>query len=166
MSKILTPEQQNFRNAMAKLAAAVNIITTHGKAGTCGITATAVCSITDTPPTVLVCVNRNSQMNSVFQQNKQVCINILSAEQEELAYHFAGMRDSAMEERFKMEIWKTKDEPHHAPALIGSLANLHGKITTIHEVGTHSLFLVTLDKIDVHEGTGLVYFDRVFYKLS
>lgn len=162
MSKTLTQGQQNFRNAMSKMAAAVNIITTHGEAGTCGITATAVCSITDTPPTVLVCVNRNSQMNPVFQQNKQVCINVLSAEQKELACHFAGMRDSSMEDRFKMDIWKAKCEPGHAPALVGSLSNLHGKITTVHEVGTHSLFLVTLDQIDVHEGQGLVYFNRTF----
>ena len=82
IAETLTPEQQNFRNAMSKLAAAVNIVTTQGEAGTCGITATAVCSITDTPPTVLVCVNRNSQMNTVFKQNKQVCINVLSAEQQ------------------------------------------------------------------------------------
>ena len=42
---MLSPVQQEFRNAMAKLAAAVNIITTNGEAGKCGITATAVCSI-------------------------------------------------------------------------------------------------------------------------
>ncbi|MGY6772986.1 4-hydroxyphenylacetate 3-monooxygenase, reductase component [Gallibacterium sp. ZY190522] len=161
-AEILTLEQQNFRNAMSKLAAAVNIITTQGEAGTCGITATAVCSITDTPPTVLVCVNRNSQMNAVFKQNKQVCINILSAEQQELACHFAGMRESSMEDRFNMDIWKEKHELYHAPALIGSLANLHGTITMIHEVGTHSLFFVTLETIDVNEGKGLVYFNRGF----
>ncbi|MFC0309125.1 4-hydroxyphenylacetate 3-monooxygenase, reductase component [Gallibacterium trehalosifermentans] len=158
----LTPAQQNFRNAMAQMAAAVNIVTTYGSAGTCGLTATAVCSITDTPPTVLVCVNRNSQMNEVFQQNKQVCINVLSAEQEELAYHFAGMRESSMEERFRMEVWQEKDELEHAPALVGSLANLHGRITAVHDVGTHSLFFVTIDKIDIHEGAGLVYFNRTF----
>ena len=162
IAETLTPEQQNFRNAMSKLAAAVNIVTTQGEAGTCGITATAVCSITDTPPTVLVCVNRNSQMNTVFKQNKQVCINVLSVEQQELACHFAGMRESSMEERFNMEIWQEKHEPHHAPALIGSLVNLHGTITTIHEVGTHSLFFVTLDKIDVYDGNGLIYFNRGF----
>lgn len=57
-----------FRDAMASLGAAVNIVTTDGPEGRCGITATAVCSVTDTPPTLMVCVNRNSTMNAVFKR--------------------------------------------------------------------------------------------------
>ncbi|PVM08929.1 4-hydroxyphenylacetate 3-monooxygenase, partial [Salmonella enterica subsp. enterica serovar Anatum] len=48
-------QRLRFRDAMASLAAAVNIVTTAGHAGRCGITATAVCSVTDTPPSVMVC---------------------------------------------------------------------------------------------------------------
>ena len=43
--------RQEFRDAMARLGAAVNIITTDGVAGKGGITATAVCSVTDDPAT-------------------------------------------------------------------------------------------------------------------
>ena len=60
-------QRLRFRDAMASLSAAVNIVTTDGPAGRCGITATAVCSVTDTPPTLLVCINRNSAMNPAFQ---------------------------------------------------------------------------------------------------
>ncbi|OZT82212.1 4-hydroxyphenylacetate 3-monooxygenase reductase subunit, partial [Vibrio sp. 03_296] len=59
--------QQDFRDAMSKLAAAVNIVTTGGVAGTVGITATAVCSVSDSPATVLACVNRNSASNAIFK---------------------------------------------------------------------------------------------------
>jgi flavin reductase (NADH) len=41
-------QRLRFRDAMASLSAAVNIITTEGDAGRCGITAT-VCPVTDTP---------------------------------------------------------------------------------------------------------------------
>ncbi len=57
-----------FRNAMARLGAAANVITSNGPAGRCGITATAVCSVSDTPPTLLVCLNRSSAMNQVFKR--------------------------------------------------------------------------------------------------
>lgn len=60
-------ERLRFRDAMASLSAAVNVVTTEGDAGRCGITATAVCSVTDTPPSVMVCINANSAMNPVFQ---------------------------------------------------------------------------------------------------
>jgi hypothetical protein len=43
-----------FRNAMALLGGAVSVITTDGPAGRFGFTASAVCSVTDSPPTLLV----------------------------------------------------------------------------------------------------------------
>lgn len=42
-------DQQTFRDAMSCMGAAVNIITTDGPAGRAGFTASAVCSVTDTP---------------------------------------------------------------------------------------------------------------------
>ena len=162
---MLSPVQQEFRNAMAKLAAAVNIITTNGEAGKCGITATAVCSITDSPPTLMVCINQNSEMNAVFQQNKQLCVNILTAEQEELAKHFAGFMGSRMEERFEWDIWHAAQGSYDPPMLKEAIANLKGNIVDIRNVGTHSLFLVELDHIHVQEGAGLVYFNRAFHRL-
>ncbi len=87
----LDEQRLRFRDAMASLSAAVNVVTTAGEAGRCGITATAVCSVTDTPPSVMVCINANSAMNPVFQGNGKLCINVLNHEQEIMARHFAGM---------------------------------------------------------------------------
>lgn len=44
-----TLDVQTFRDAMACVGAAVNIITTDGPAGQAGFTASAVCSVTDSP---------------------------------------------------------------------------------------------------------------------
>src|ERR1700709_1935400 len=80
-----------FREAMAHLSAAVNIITTDGPHGRCGMTASAVCSVTDHPPPMLVCVNQSSAAHAVFEGNGRICINVLPGNQQELARHFAGM---------------------------------------------------------------------------
>ena len=93
----LDEQRLRFRDAMASLSAAVNIITTEGDAGQCGITATAVCSVTDTPPSLMVCINANSAMNPVFQGNGKLCVNVLNHEQELMARHFAGMTGMAVE---------------------------------------------------------------------
>ena len=58
-------EKQPYRDAMARLGAAVNVITTDGPGGRAGFTASAVTSVTDTPPTLLVCANR---ANDFFKQ--------------------------------------------------------------------------------------------------
>ena len=49
-----------FRDAMSRLGAAVHVVTTAGAGGKSGFTATAVCSVSDTPATLLVCLNRRS----------------------------------------------------------------------------------------------------------
>lgn len=157
----LTATQKLFRSAMASMAAAVNVITTNGKAGRCGITATAVCSITDSPPTIMVCINRNSEMNAIFKENNCLCVNILSAEHVDVAKHFAGMTRVDMSQRFTLHDWR--EELYNLPILKGALANLQGKISNITEVGTHTIFLVEIETINVEEGDGLAYFNRAFH---
>lgn len=88
-------EQQAFRDAMSRLGAAVNIVTTDGPAGMAGFTASAVCSVTDSPPTLLVCLNRNASVWPVFQANGQLCVNTLAAGHEALSGLFGGKTPAA-----------------------------------------------------------------------
>ena len=81
----LTETQKQFRQAMSHLAAAVNIVTTDGEAGRAGFTASAVCSVTDTPPTLLVCMNKSSRSYINFVENKVLCVNVLSADRAHLS---------------------------------------------------------------------------------
>src|ERR1700761_4204446 len=78
-------EQKLFRDAMARLGAAVHIITTAGPGGKAGFTATAVCSVSDQPATLLVCLNRNSASTPVLAENGVLCVNTLAATEEGLA---------------------------------------------------------------------------------
>jgi flavin reductase len=54
---------------MAALGGTVTIITTDGPAGRHGMTATAVCSLSDAPPSLLVCLNRSARMHDVLAAN-------------------------------------------------------------------------------------------------
>ena len=67
-----------YREAMSRLGAAVNIITTRDETGPHGFTASAVCSVTDAPPTLLVCVNRNVRSRSTITVGGALCINTLT----------------------------------------------------------------------------------------
>lgn len=154
----LEPRQQAFRNAMAHLSAAVNVITSNGPAGRCGITATAVCSVTDSPPTLMLCINRNSEMNTVFKANGRLCVNVLSGEHEEVARHFAGMTEVPMERRFALHDWR--EGLAGLPVLHGALANLQGRIAEVQEIGTHSVLLLELVSRFPEQGGRPVYFSR------
>ncbi|QQC64614.1 4-hydroxyphenylacetate 3-monooxygenase, reductase component [Paraburkholderia ginsengisoli] len=157
--------RQQFRQAMAHLCAAVNVVTTAGPHGRCGVTASAVCSVTDTPPTLLVCLNRSSAMHAIFEGNRRVCVNVLPGEHELLARHFAGMTHVPMEERFGWPIWD--DGAHGVPVLRDALASLQGEIVDLKEVGSHSVMFVKTTYISVRaDGDGLIYFDRNFHRIK
>ncbi|WP_225862099.1 flavin reductase [Ideonella benzenivorans] len=156
-----------FRNGMALLPGAVTVITTDGPEGPAGFTASAVCSVTDSPPTVLVCMNRSSFAHRFFAANGVLCVNVLSAAQQDVSGLFAN-REVAMAERFAR--CPTQTLATGAPALAGALVNLDGRIVATHEVGTHSVFIVELQRIQVPDGAtalpGLAYFNRGYHALG
>lgn len=167
----LTPIQREFRAAMPNLPAAVNIVTTDGPHGRCGITVSAVGSVTDSPPTVLVCINQSSATHDVFNANGRICVNVLSSTQEKLAMHFSGAIKVPIEERFSWDIWSTPvlDESGrtHAPVLRDAHVNLFGRIADRKVIGSHSVLFVELDAVQTkEEGDTLVYFGRKFHQVS
>ena len=97
-----------------------------------------MCSVTDTPPTLLVCINRNSAMNPVFQENRRLCVNVLNHEQELMARHFAGMTGVSMEDRFRLEEWQLGALGQ--PVLRNTLASPEGEIEQIQSIGTHQMY--------------------------
>jgi flavin reductase (NADH) len=157
--------RSRFREAMSRLGAAVNVITSLGDSGPCGITATAVCSVSDAPPTLLICLNRSSALNAVFRSSGIVCVNVLAAHQELHARHFAGMTGVPMMERFTDTDWNVVER--RAPSLKAALACLHGRITQTLEVGSHTVMFVEIGDIHLpgEQDGGLVYFNRSFHRV-
>lgn len=121
----MTPDKQTFRDAMACVGAAVNIITTDGPAGMAGFTASAVCSVTDSPPTLLVCLNRGASVWPIFSENRTLCVNTLSAGQEPLSNLFGGK--TPMADRFAAARWQTGDTG--CPRLENALASFDCRIS-------------------------------------
>lgn len=88
-----------FRNGMACLASGISVVTTFGCNGHSGFTASSVSSVTDTPPTLLVCINRAVSSCAEFTQNRQLAISLLTDRQEHLSNRFSSGKLSR-EERF------------------------------------------------------------------
>ena len=81
-------EATDFRNAMSLLTSAVSVITTTGLSGRYGFTASAVCSVTDSPPTLLVCMNKAASSHVHFVENKILTVNVLSAHHQHISKSF------------------------------------------------------------------------------
>jgi flavin reductase (NADH)/flavin reductase/chlorophenol-4-monooxygenase component 1 len=130
---------QEFRDALSKAVTPVTVIATDGLAGAAGVTCSAVCSVCDTPPTVLVCINRKSYANSVIKANGVMTVNWLSAGQSKVSQAFAGVGALPMPERFAQAQWGTLRTG--APYCKDALMSLDCRIVSAMEIGTHSVFL-------------------------
>lgn len=155
-------ERDAFRNAMACLGAAVNIITTDGPAGRAGFTASAVCSVTDSPPTLLVCLNRSASVWPIFRDNGYLCVNTLAAGHEELSTLFGGK--TPMADRFAAADWHTLASG--SPLLEGALVSFDCKVAQVVSVGTHDILFCEVQALVRNDEThGLAWFDRGYHHL-
>lgn len=153
----LQVDPQIFRQGMSNLGAAVNVITTDGVAGKSGFTASAVCSVTDTPPTLLVCLNRSASVFETFQKNKVLCVNTLAANQSHLSNVFGGK--TPMPERFAQGKWHTLVT--NAPVLEEAVVSFDCEVVYSHSVGSHDVLFCQVKAIQQNQGlNGLMYFNR------
>ena len=157
-------EATDFKNAMSLLTSAVNVVTTTGESGRHGFTASAVCSVTDTPLTLLVCMNKSSRSHANFVENKVLCVNVLNAEQEHLSNVFASSKFSS-EERFEQGKWSALETG--SPVLQDALVSFDCEIGQIQEVGTHTIFICPIVAIKKNqEDQALVYFNRAYHQVG
>lgn len=155
--------RETFRNGMAKLCAAVSIVTSNGPGGLAGFTATAVTSVTDDPPTLLVCLNRNASLYETVIANGVLAVNTLAAHHVRLSNLFGGKTPVA--ERFAAGKWLAGETG--APLLEDALSAFDCRIAETHDVGTHTILICQVLTVAGEDGpAGLTYFDRAYHSVG
>jgi len=157
----ITPEQ--FKLGMRDLAGSVNIITAAHAGHRYGMTATAVCSATAEPPTVLVCIRRGATAHDAVVKSNAYCVNVLRAENWELAMAFGGRQSG--EGRFKSRSWTCLATG--SPVLNGALVSFDCRVVKRMSHGTHTVFLGQVEQMLVgKQGKPLLYADGQYGKLA
>ncbi|MBW8268891.1 flavin reductase [Caldovatus aquaticus] len=162
----MTVPAEQFRDAMARLGAAVNVVTTGGPAGRGGLTASAVCSVTDDPPTLLVCMNRKASAHPLFKANGVLCVNTLSAAQRDVSDTFSGRTGLSGEQRFARGRWGRLVTG--APVLEGAVASFDCRIVDVVERGTHSVVFAEVEAIRQGDpgDEALIYYGRSYHRIG
>lgn len=128
-------EPQAYRDAMSHFAGAVHIVTTDGPAGRRGATVIAACSVSDAPPMVLVCLNRENPNNRLYVENGNFALNTLSARHQPLAAAFSGAAGLTPDARFALGQWDTLSSG--APTLTDALAVFDCELIDTKDLATH-----------------------------
>jgi cob(II)yrinic acid a,c-diamide reductase len=152
-------EPQAYRDAMSRFAGHVHIVTTDGPSGRRGATVTATCSVSDTPPMILVCLNRSNPRNEPFVSNGNFALNTLAATHRGLADGFSGLTHLAPDERFGLAEWDTIATG--APTLVGALAVFDCELTDIKDLASHRVLFGKVTGLRIGDNLKpLIYHDR------
>lgn len=133
-----------FRHVIGHLAGGVAVVTSRAPdGGRCGLTATAVCSVSLQPPLVLASVDRDSRTHPGIAHSGFYAINLLSAGQEELAVRFAT------KEPDKFRGLEVGSACTGAPVLRACLAYLDCEVVRDVAAGDHTLFVGRVESAEV-----------------
>jgi len=92
--------------AMRQCAGAVALVTVGAEPGRrSGLMVTSACSLSDDPPSLLVCVNRNASPQARIREQGHFVINFLNEEHALLALTFSGQKGVNGDDRFVFGRW-------------------------------------------------------------
>jgi flavin reductase (DIM6/NTAB) family NADH-FMN oxidoreductase RutF len=153
-----------FRQTMGLFPGAVTLITTGTGDLRRGITATAVCSVSDSPPSLLVCVNRMTGTYAEIERSGQFSVQLLDQIHADVAMAFAGAQGRSGVSKFDLGDWETCFRG--LPRLRGALASISCEVITSTETGSHSIFVGQMEEVTVSPGEPLIYARAKFHRLA
>ncbi|MGE0281054.1 MAG: flavin reductase [Rhizobiaceae bacterium] len=155
---------QAYRDAMAHFAGAVHLITTDGPGGLRGTTVIAACSVSDSPPTILACLNRENPNNQAFVKNGRFALNTLAARHEPLSVAFSGLTGLTAQERFALAEWDVIATG--APTLKGAVAVFDCELADTKDLATHRVLFGKVTGLRIGDNLRpLIYHDRSYHVL-
>jgi len=131
-------DRHMFRGLMRNVPGQVSIVAAAVGGRRKGLTASAVCPLTDLPPTVLVCVNQAASAHDLIIESGYFSINVLAADQSEIARVFSGMAGLRGERRFETADWSTGISG--APILASAVCRLECRLSEYRAASSHTVF--------------------------
>jgi flavin reductase (DIM6/NTAB) family NADH-FMN oxidoreductase RutF len=147
------PDLELFREVFGHFATGVAVITSAGPTGAGGMTANALCSLSLDPPLALVCFENEARTLPIVSYAGRFAVNVLSAEQTELAAVFA----SKVAEADKLNGVAHRLE-HGVPVIEDSIAWAVCELRELIPGGDHTIAIGEVIEMGVGDGEPLLWY--------
>jgi len=157
-----------FKQGMRALPGGVTVIGAYGPDGALeAITATAVTSLSAEPPSLLVCVGRRASIAAALAAKAWFSVNVLAAEQVDVAKAFGGQLDARGADRFRYGTWH-RAVGADVPLLTGCRVSFECQVAHVHDWATHHVVIGTVREVHVSHtaGASLVYADGKYHPVG
>jgi flavin reductase ActVB len=150
--------QTAFRNAMARFASGVTVVTARNTDGAfVGFTASAFSSLSLDPPLLLVCLQKDADCYAAFMESDDFAVSILAHGQAHIALRFATKA-----------IDKLQDTPvtpgtiAGLPLVSGASAHAECRIRERVDGGDHTILVGEVIRAEISAAEPLLHFNRRF----
>jgi flavin reductase (DIM6/NTAB) family NADH-FMN oxidoreductase RutF len=148
---------RELRKVLSRFVTGVTVVTTACGDEVHGMTANSFTAVSLEPPLVLVSVATAARMDELIPASGRYGVSILSAEQQRLSLHFAGL----CEHEQLPFAWRAG-----VPVIEGALAHLACTVTDSHPAGDHTLHVGRVDDLWYGNGDPLVFYTGSYRALS
>lgn len=153
-------DQQEFKDAMARLSSHVTIVTAVDEQGQPrGFTASAVCSLSLNPPLLLVSISRSGVAHDAFVRADRFAVNVLRESHRDLAQRFAT---KGIDRFAGTDFEVAAPAPYLPDALSVLICSRHAA----YPGGDHTILVGAVEMVSTSRGEPLVFFDRKFCGLN
>jgi flavin reductase (DIM6/NTAB) family NADH-FMN oxidoreductase RutF len=150
-----------FRRTLSHFATGVTVVTSRDAQGRPqGLTVNAFCSVSLTPPLVLVCIDRRSDANPGLRETGVFNVSVLAHDQREISKRFAT-RGAA-----KFEGLTFADGDNGVPVIPGAIAVLECRLHASHEAGDHIIYVGEVTRLASHPGRPLIYHSAAYGRIE
>jgi flavin reductase (DIM6/NTAB) family NADH-FMN oxidoreductase RutF len=157
-SPLYRPPAHFLRGCLGRFATGVAVVSfTQPDGGRRGVTVNSFTSVSIDPPLILVALQRAVASHDLLR-GRCFTVNVLGAEQRELAVHFAGKPRPSLR-----PAWT---DGEHAPRLAGSLCYFACTPWAEYDGGDHTLFLGEVRHFDYRDGDALGFVNGQFTVIS
>lgn len=155
-----------LRATLRTWASGVTVVTAAHQGRRAGMTVSAFCSVSLSPPTILVSLHEGAETLAHLRRSGFFGVSILSAAQEAASVRFSGWGLPADADRFEGSPVEVR--PSGVSVLSESLAWLECRVAALHGASTHVLVVgeVLATAVRPSAGPPLLYHDRAYRRLQ
>ena len=149
-----------YRDVMGAFATGVTVMTLQGDGFRLGVTASSFNTVSLDPPLILWSLALKAPSLDAFRRHDLFAVNVLSAEQKDIALQFARPSDD------KFAGVATVPGQHGLPLIAGALAHIECRTVARYPGGDHEIMLAEVLTLRRGEGDPLVFQRGAFHGLA
>jgi flavin reductase (DIM6/NTAB) family NADH-FMN oxidoreductase RutF len=151
-----------FRDAMARLASGVVVVSAKTADRYHGLTASTLVSVSVEPPLVLVSLEHETATLAAVRETRRFNVSALTRDPEFIAERFAG-RAPAVDAHWRAVPHRLAE--NGVPLIEGAAAWFECEVVEIHTAGDHDVCIARVTSAAAGAGNPLILWDRAFWTL-